>query len=421
MPAGRKYARQLTCREAHFGVCATRDGATLQVVLDAANSFLNDMFSAERLFSFARVASISVGGVELDSKIVFCCCLRKRDPRVGLLVSFDWLDAAHTVLKPLMSDGRFIVHTQWSLMRGFRGIGVVDDRFARLTVSRLRTRFAFRGTASVLGHVHVERSDEPTEVVRVGPAANVRATPVPRDSGESDLSRQMLAGFLQMQAVPCGSAPPLAAVVAPSLTHRRPQADRVAVDEAVDGDDGASSASSGGLDVSDVFFDSALDPRPAESVIELSTRGDVGGCASSSAAAPSLPPESPPAAPAAAMGRGPGQRPREQRGASWGHEFGFPWQVARIYSHGIHTGWGATCSQHSNVGDMRATVCKKALTMGATLSDGECQQRIKMWLLEGIRISDADDDARSQHLAMNPRRLRVLSDDEVVAVMAASA
>jgi hypothetical protein len=71
--------------------------------------------------------------------------------------------------------------------------------------------------------------------------------------------------------------------------------------------------------------------------------------------------------------------PRAVRGSAWG-----PWAIAPVFRAGVQVAWGATCAQHHN-SRLDRTVCKKQMVQG-TMSDQECQIRLKMWLLAGTRI-----------------------------------
>lgn len=81
-----------------------------------------------------------------------------------------------------------------------------------------------------------------------------------------------------------------------------------------------------------------------------------------------------------------------------------PWQVARIFRSGVHIGWGATCSRHTDCADFeraRPPTCKKALVV---VGD-EGRRAVKAWLLAGVGIATGSAEGRSVHLRMNPRTL----------------
>ena len=62
---------------------------------------------------------------------------------------------------------------------------------------------------------------------------------------------------------------------------------------------------------------------------------------------------------------------------------------------------------HKNAHDHDKAVCKKQLQFGGgrteRLSDDECNELLKQWLLEGLRIPRDDPAARELHSAYDPR------------------
>ena len=91
--------------------------------------------------------------------------------------------------------------------------------------------------------------------------------------------------------------------------------------------------------------------------------------------------------------------PRQRRMTDWG---------ARTWSIGetVH-GWGADCRCHRDAKDsLSITHCKKNLprtSLRATETDDDLRRLAKVWLLVGLDMSDVADNARSLHVAVNPR------------------
>lgn len=114
-------------------------------------------------------------------------------------------------------------------------------------------------------------------------------------------------------------------------------------------------------------------------------------------------------------------RPRARRDEEWG-----PFKIAVVTRAGVQIGWGATCAEHKNgaPGDLSdGTACKKQLQFGtvAPLSNAECRQRIKAWLLAGTSIpfQSADGRARFLHRDTDPRTLPLRTDVQLDAELAA--
>jgi hypothetical protein len=108
-----------------------------------------------------------------------------------------------------------------------------------------------------------------------------------------------------------------------------------------------------------------------------------------------------------------GGAPRQSRKENWG-----PFQLAKVVREGICIGYGATCKRHSNF-FAEPTICKRQLGFGGVhaelLSDHECQQKLKLWLLNGSGIiPPRDGDARNRHRLLDVRSLDVLPEEELV-------
>jgi hypothetical protein len=105
--------------------------------------------------------------------------------------------------------------------------------------------------------------------------------------------------------------------------------------------------------------------------------------------------------------------PRVARSRSWG-----PFSIAQIFrtvgGAKVAFGWGAVCGRHNDVGDSRQC-CKKQVTYGKNNArpDEECKRLVKMWLLKGVTISNDLEDSRSMHLAVDPKKLDLLSTVEL--------
>ncbi len=86
------------------------------------------------------------------------------------------------------------------------------------------------------------------------------------------------------------------------------------------------------------------------------------------------------------------RHPRACRKEVWGC-----FALARVYSQGRHTGWGATCNRHFNAGE--STACKKQLAFGAEhFSDVDCRRKLKRWLLMGFDVPEDGEESRTLHL-----------------------
>ena len=68
---------------------------------------------------------------------------------------------------------------------------------------------------------------------------------------------------------------------------------------------------------------------------------------------------------------------------------------------------------HRNSVDGKKVVCKKVCT-DKSLCNEECLLRLKIWLLRGLEVVDADNPvARDQHLAMDIKKLELMDPAEV--------
>jgi type IV secretory pathway VirB10-like protein len=118
-----------------------------------------------------------------------------------------------------------------------------------------------------------------------------------------------------------------------------------------------------------------------------------------------LPPAVPAPPPPPPQPEGP---PRINRGEPWG-----PFQLAKVKRHGIHIGWGATCSRHTNAADINRLDCKKQTTFGKDLSSDEVLRNLKRWLIRGYDIPVDGEFSRKSHIAIGVRDIQpVVHADE---------
>ncbi|CAE7386793.1 unnamed protein product [Symbiodinium sp. CCMP2592] len=95
-----------------------------------------------------------------------------------------------------------------------------------------------------------------------------------------------------------------------------------------------------------------------------------------------------------------------KRATIWGRKPAF--QIAPIYSEGVHTGWRAFCGRHTDATG-RALPCQKTVNNGSGLSDGECVLRLKRWLVAGFQDQDWGGNKRSFHLSQGGWQLGAYS------------
>jgi hypothetical protein len=100
-----------------------------------------------------------------------------------------------------------------------------------------------------------------------------------------------------------------------------------------------------------------------------------------------------------------GDRPREKRGTTWG-----PFEHAPISRGGVTVAYGITCRKHNNHKDK--SVCKKYMNLGHFSLD-EAERRVKHWVLLGCAIDARAKDARTQHIKVDPKKIDLLSHDEL--------
>ena len=81
---------------------------------------------------------------------------------------------------------------------------------------------------------------------------------------------------------------------------------------------------------------------------------------------------------------------------------------------------GGNCGCHLNTALGERTRCQASLTAGKYLTLDECRVRMKLWLLAGLTVSDADRMARNSHKGILPRQIP-LEDETVVDARAPAA
>lgn len=87
------------------------------------------------------------------------------------------------------------------------------------------------------------------------------------------------------------------------------------------------------------------------------------------------------------------------------------WKIAKVWSKGVHSAWGAECQMHSNSTDN--VHCKKQLGISGGLTSEECRLRMMAWLLEGTSIARDSDTGRTEHVhEVKPRQLLILTEQE---------
>eukprot|EP00974_Lingulodinium_polyedra_P028976 2793060-Lingulodinium_polyedra.AAC.1 len=95
-----------------------------------------------------------------------------------------------------------------------------------------------------------------------------------------------------------------------------------------------------------------------------------------------------------------------------------PWRIAGVFSNGIQVGWGATCNEHTNASEIAEglqRVCKKQLVTSRGLTSEQAKRRIMHWLVLGCEtIPPGAAQGRAEHLALNPRALDDVPEDELV-------
>ena len=96
-----------------------------------------------------------------------------------------------------------------------------------------------------------------------------------------------------------------------------------------------------------------------------------------------------------------------KRATVWGQRPAF--QIAPIYSEGVHTGWRALCGRHVD-GTGRALPCRKTVNCGSGLSDGDCILRLKRWLVAGFNDGAWGDNKRSFHVSQGGWQLGAYSE-----------
>ena len=111
-------------------------------------------------------------------------------------------------------------------------------------------------------------------------------------------------------------------------------------------------------------------------------------------------------APAVRQDSVPTGRHNVKRATVWGRKPGF--QIAPIYSEGVHTGWRAFCGRHTDAAG-RALPCRKTVNNGSGLSDSECVLRLKRWLVAGFKDEEWGDNKRSFHLSQGGWQLGAYS------------
>ena len=102
----------------------------------------------------------------------------------------------------------------------------------------------------------------------------------------------------------------------------------------------------------------------------------------------------PPPVPAEAERRT--NRTNQRRGVPWG-----PFILSPIVPKTGHSGWGAICGMHKDRGEGQNSLCKKAVSMGTTLSNADCILRLKRWLIAGMDDSEFPRHRmRSHHVSL---------------------
>lgn len=113
------------------------------------------------------------------------------------------------------------------------------------------------------------------------------------------------------------------------------------------------------------------------------------------------------AAAAAAEAEGGLRAARGSRAVQWGC-----FQIAAIYLHGEHVGFGATCGRHLDTVRASDTQCKKSVRWGLEgLAPDQCVLRLKRWCLAGFeQEAHWGDCTRTRHVALGGAGLRAFAD-----------
>ena len=90
----------------------------------------------------------------------------------------------------------------------------------------------------------------------------------------------------------------------------------------------------------------------------------------------------------------PPPKPKTDRSWDWG-----VFSIPEVFKKGAHTGFGAGCMRHHNVGSEAA--CKVQMQKQG-LSDDECILRLKRWLVLGLDIDPANPEGKQLHMRNRP-------------------
>jgi hypothetical protein len=141
-----------------------------------------------------------------------------------------------------------------------------------------------------------------------------------------------------------------------------------------------------------------VEPPPARA---SGSAGDIGGL-------PAPPPEAA-AAPRRARGAGGPRASAGERQFAWG-----PWTISEVWRDAEKIGFGANCLGHWDPN--RKLRCTKPMTFGKDLTEDQVLAKLKLWLLQGLDISESATCRlpRTQHvIAIDARKLPVYTAHEL--------
>jgi hypothetical protein len=218
IPDDQRVTLQLSCEQAHPGVCRTRDAHHYARIIRVGESIFAELHRQAMDKSFIQLQSLAADGVAIGASIVcWVGHLRLRDPKIGLFLLMDThrQEGMPSYLRPManvVKRGPFIC-TNHSVLKRLPGFGFEHELAPNVSQLQLsHVRIAPDPRRQILAHIEVRDIIplcNPLQFQARG-KAKAKAAPVVALVDAIDIGIDMLAEFQSM----CPVLPAVRAIAA---------------------------------------------------------------------------------------------------------------------------------------------------------------------------------------------------------------